>query len=187
MVNASVVAGYLTMWLVLRLAALRLAKPARARSGSPWLTRLVLVYCFVFSVGFVAATSWSVGNNVAVDSTRLGLGIFVVAVALMTDAMCLHSLRPFYSLEIELKPGHTVTRSGLYRVVRHPIYLSNMFGFLGLCILMNHWAAWLALPAQVVGFFLMARREEYFLVRHLGKVYVRYRADVRWMLIPGVL
>ncbi|HUW17888.1 MAG TPA: isoprenylcysteine carboxylmethyltransferase family protein [Sedimentisphaerales bacterium] len=187
MVRTVTVAAYLALWLVLRWTALRLSKPARVRRISPWFTRLVLAYCFVFSVGFVAANTWSEGSNQQDNSVRLAMGIFMVALALVADTICLLSLCPFYSLEMEIKENHAVIESGLYRLVRHPIYLSNIIGFLGLCILMNHWAAWVASPAQVIGFFLMAREEELFLISHLGKEYERYRADVRWILIPGIL
>ena len=187
MISTVAVVGYLALWLVLRLMALRMSKPAHVMRGSPWFTRLVLAYCFVFSIGFVAANTWSGGGNWQENPVRLAMGISMVTLALVTDAVCLLSLRPFYSLEMEIKQDHAVIKSGFYRLVRHPIYLSNIIGFLGLCILMNHWAAWVASPAQVIGFFLMAREEELFLISHLGKEYERYRADVRWMLIPGIL
>jgi len=138
-------------------------------------------------VGFVAINIWSEGGNWQENSVRLAIGIFMVALALAVDSICLLSLLPLYSLEMEVKQDHAVIKSGFYRLVRHPIYSSNIIGFLGLCILMNHWAAWVGLPAQVIGFFLMVKKEELFLIGHLGQEYERYRVDVRWMLIPGIL
>jgi len=88
---------------------------------------------------------------------------------------------------IAREASYTLIKSGLYRFVRHPIYLGNILGFIGLCILMNHWVAWVASPAQVFGFFLMARDEERFLISHVGNEYESYRAAVRWMLIPGIV
>lgn len=184
MIGATAISAYLIFWLLLRLIALRMSKPARVARKSPWFTRIVLAYCFFFSVGFVAAYTWSAGSNE--DLVRLAIGIIMIVLALASDAICLFSLLPFYSLEMEIKKDHAVIMSGLYRFVRHPIYLSNIVGFCGLCILMNSWAAWVALPAQVIGFFLMAREEELFLISHLGKEYEKYRRDVRWMLIPGL-
>ena len=186
MVSTVTIAGYLVLWLGLRLIALRISKPANVMRGSPWFTRLVLAYCFVFSVGYIAVNTWSAGGNFHENPVRLVIGIFMVVLALAADTMCLFSLCPLYSLEMEIKEDHAVIKSGLYRFVRHPIYLSNIVGFFGLCILMNSWAAWVALPAQVIGFFLMAWEEELFLISHLGKEYEKYRATVRWMLIPGL-
>lgn len=186
MIGTVAISGYLVFWLLLRLIALRMSKPARATRRSPWFTRIVLAYCFVFSVGFVAAYTWSARGDFNENFVRLAIGIIMIVLALASDAICLFSLRPFYSLEMEIKKDHAVIKSGLYRFVRHPIYLSNIVGFCGLCILMNSWPAWVALPAQVIGFFLMAREEELFLISHLGKEYEKYRNDVRWMLIPGL-
>ena len=187
MLSTYAIAAYLLTWWLLRLAALRMSKPTQVGQKSPWFTWLALVYCFSISVGFVAFRSFSGGGDSPENLLRVGVGIFIVILALAMDAMSLASLRPLYSLEIAVKSDHTVIRDGAYRILRHPIYLSNILGFLGLCTLMNRWEAWVALPAQVVGFVLMARKEESFLVRHLGNKYLKYRDEVRWMLLPGLL
>jgi len=96
-------------------------------------------------------------------------------------------LGDLYSLERGVKSDHIVVRRGMYQLIRHPIYLSNVVGYLGVCLLLNHWVAWVGLVAQSGGFVFMARHEEAFLVHHLGGMYEQYRRDVRWMFIPGVL
>jgi len=186
MIGAIAISGYLVFWLLFRLIAMQKSKPARVTRRSPWFTRIVLAYCFIFSASFVVSNTWLVGDGYNENLVRLAIGIIIIVLALISDAICLFSLSPFYSLEIGIKQDHAVIKSGLYRFVRHPIYFGNIVGFFGLCILMDSWAAWAALPAQVIGLFLMAREEELFLISHLGKEYENYRSDVRWMLIPGL-
>ena len=110
MVSVYVVAGYLVLWLVLRLAALRSSKPGTVVRRSPWLTRLVLVYCFVLSVFFVAAKTWLEDGNWEENPVRLAIGICIAGVALVADTLCMRSLCPFYSLEMEIKPDHAVIK-----------------------------------------------------------------------------
>lgn len=187
MFAAVAVAFYLVCWSLLRITALLMAKPARSRKRSPWFTRVVLTYCFIFSVGFVAASTWSGGGMHNDNPVRLIIGGVLVLLALITDSCCLLSLRSLYALEMEIKECHVVVRSGLYRFIRHPIYLSNIVGFIGLCTLMNHWAAWVVVPAHMFCFLLMARAEESFLIFHLGQAYEKYRAETRWMFLPGII
>lgn len=187
MLAASAVAGYLFLWLMLRAMALRLAEPATAAKRSPWMTRIALAYCFLCAVALVVAKLWSEWGNPHDGLVRLSVGIALASAGLLVDAICLRSLSTLYSLEMAIKKNHTVVRTGPYRLVRHPIYFSNILGFIGVCILLNHWAAWGGLAAQVVGFVVMGRREEAFLIAHLGEPYERYCRDVRWMLIPGIM
>ena len=185
--SALTVATYLLVWLLLRLAALRGAKPARIRSGAPWVTRVVLVYCFALSSAFVAINSWQPGKDAAVHPLPAAIGLVLLVLSLVLSVTSLLHLGSSYSLEIELKDGHSVTRSGPYRIVRHPIYLSDVVGFLGLCLVINWWQAWIVLPGVLLSLYLMAKKEESFLLQHLGTEYENYKTDVRRMLMPGIL
>lgn len=187
MLQTIAVAGYLVLWLALREVALRAATPATAVRPSPWITRVALGYCF-FTAAILSVTPvWSDWRPHDIGLIQISTGALLLVLALVADAACLRSLGSLYSLEMAVKQGHVVVRDGLYRFVRHPIYLSNIIGYLGVCLLLVHWIVWVGLAAQVAGFIAMARHEERFLVGHLGDVYEQYRWDVRWMLIPGVL
>ena len=187
MVGATAVAGYLLLWLALRAIALRFATTATVVRRSPWLTRIALGYSFLCALALAVMRLWPGFDRPELGLERLSAGIAMVALSLVAEAVCLRSLGDLYSLEMAVKSNHVVIRTGMYRLVRHPIYVSNIVGYVGVCLLLGHWAAWVGLVAQAVGFVSMAQREEEFLVKHLGNTYEQYRRQVRWMFVPGVL
>jgi protein-S-isoprenylcysteine O-methyltransferase Ste14 len=83
-------------------------------------------------------------------------------------------------------PGNRGVRDGgMYRIVRHPLYASELIALLGTVLVSPspwNWTIWILECALQVA---RARAEENF----LGKdpVYRAYRARVRYRLIPGVV
>jgi protein-S-isoprenylcysteine O-methyltransferase Ste14 len=71
-----------------------------------------------------------------------------------------------------------VVRTGVFAIVRHPMYLSEIlfyFGLLAASISLIAGGAWLL----VIGFLHgIARREESLLLKRFGNEYARYRRDV---------
>lgn len=75
-------------------------------------------------------------------------------------------------------------RGGLYRVVRHPIYATQVVILVGV-VLANPSPLNAALALGAVGFQLLRiRSEERFLRAHTS--YDGYAAAVRWRLVPGL-
>jgi len=83
-----------------------------------------------------------------------------------------------------LPANRGVREHGLYRVVRHPIYLGYLITHIG--FLAAHPSAWNAAVLLVgdVALLVRALYEEQTLVR--DPQYVRYCQNVRWRIIPGV-
>jgi protein-S-isoprenylcysteine O-methyltransferase Ste14 len=81
--------------------------------------------------------------------------------------------------------GHTVVNTGVYRVVRHPMYAGLIPTQVGMCLWLQSYAA--ALLAVVPIGILVARivLEERLLGGEL-EGYDAYMAKVRYRLIPGV-
>lgn len=77
-----------------------------------------------------------------------------------------------------------VKTGGLYRYVRHPLYLSYIIAFLGYVV--NHPTAWnIGIYAAAVDLWVLRLlAEERFLFR--DPQYRDYAAQVRWRLLPGV-
>ncbi|HAK54052.1 MAG TPA: hypothetical protein DCP38_01020 [Acidobacteria bacterium] len=85
-----------------------------------------------------------------------------------------------------LLPAHRgIVVSGMYRLVRHPIYLGYLVTHLA--FLCAHPLAWnlTVLAAADLALVVRASLEERTLVRDPD--YARYRAGVRWRLVPGLL
>jgi protein-S-isoprenylcysteine O-methyltransferase Ste14 len=111
---------------------------------------------------------------------RVGTAIQLAGIIMVIASLL--SLRRSFAVV----PGNRGVRvGGLYRVVRHPIYISELIALLGTVLVsptgMN-WALWLAVCGLQ---FARASAEEEFL--SADPVYRAYRGRVRYRLIPGVL
>jgi protein-S-isoprenylcysteine O-methyltransferase Ste14 len=85
-----------------------------------------------------------------------------------------------------LDPPKIVVRSGLYRWVRNPMYVSNLFTLLGESLLYQSWAVALWTVVAGLGFHLfVVLYEEPHLARTFGAEYEAYLASVpRWLPRP---
>ena len=84
---------------------------------------------------------------------------------------------------LHYRPASSLIQSGLYRVSRNPIYVSGLLLQLGIALLMNNVWIILLVPVSKLLFdrYVIAREESY-LERAYGEVYVDYtRAVRRWL------
>ncbi len=89
------------------------------------------------------------------------------------------------TVRIQTERGHTVCRSGPYRLVRHPGYLAFIAqGFATALLLGSPWAL---VPAALAAALMVARTvlEDRTLRAELTG-YADYATAVRWRLLPGV-
>jgi protein-S-isoprenylcysteine O-methyltransferase Ste14 len=118
-------------------------------------------------------------SGTAGDSS-IGYGMQLAGLVMLAGSLL--SLRRSFALV----PGNRGIRDGgLYRLVRHPMYLSELTILLGV-VVANPTIANVIIWAVECGLQLSrARAEEEFLAA--DPVYRTYRARVRYRLIPGVL
>jgi protein-S-isoprenylcysteine O-methyltransferase Ste14 len=109
-----------------------------------------------------------------------GASIFLLFVAVFqTDILSFVGVRQFFEEE---KPG-SLTTSGLYQFVRHPLYtFSLLILWLSPSMSLNSLIVYAALTLYV---FIGIVFEEQKLLREYGETYAKYRA-VTPMLIPGL-
>lgn len=81
--------------------------------------------------------------------------------------------------------GQAVVQDGMYRYIRHPMYLGIMVGFLGVPPVLNSW--WAMIPSvAIVGLFIYRTyREDRMLLEGLVG-YAEYAGRVRYRLLPGI-
>ncbi len=93
--------------------------------------------------------------------------LFVVGYAFQIYSITL--LGRYYSTLVEVQPNHKVIESGPYRFIRHPNYLGQMVGAVGLGMALQSWVSLLVLLVIGGGFFAYRiRNEEAFLVAEIG-------------------
>ena len=86
---------------------------------------------------------------------------------------------------MKVSAGQKVVDTGLYGLVRHPMYMATLLLFLSMPLILGSLLAFLVM---LVYPFIIARRirnEEEVLLRDLPG-YAAYRRKVRWRLVPGI-
>ena len=88
-----------------------------------------------------------------------------------------------WSGTVTLKQDHSLTRTGPYRLVRHPIYTGILTALLGSAIAEAERRGFAGLALIILAFLRKIAIEERFLIAQFGEAYARYRAEVS-ALIP---
>ena len=111
---------------------------------------------------------------------EVGVGVQVAGIVMVAAALL--SLQRSFAVV----PGNRGIRDGgLYRIVRHPMYISELVALLGVVLVspsVTNWAVWLCECGLQ---FARARAEEDFLAA--DPIYRAYRERVRNRLSPGLL
>ena len=112
----------------------------------------------------------------------LGAVLFLGAYALFAEVLRENT---WLSRTIEVQEGQSVVSTGLYGIVRHPMYAATLVLFLSMPIVLGSVPAFLVF---LVYPFIIAKRirnEEQVLTRELNG-YREYKRRVRWRLIPYI-
>lgn len=126
------------------------------RAGGPWLAS-----------GIYPQTPWS-----------FWIGSALVACGLGFAAWARIHLAGNWSGTVTLKQDHTLTCSGPYRFVRHPIYTGLLAAILGSAIATAEWRGVVAFALVLLAFLRKLTVEEELLTAEFGDAYLRYRAKV---------
>ena len=138
----------------------------------------------MFIAGFVVAGldfrfGWStVPTGVVITASVL----FLAAYALYAEVMRENA---FLSRTVKVEEGQTVVDTGLYGIVRHPMYTATIFLFLAMPLILGSWYAlliFLAYPAIII---LRLRDEEDLLARELPG-YTQYQQKVKYRILPFI-
>ena len=93
--------------------------------------------------------------------------LFVAGYAFQIYSITL--LGRYYSTLVEVQPDHNVIERGPYRFIRHPNYLGQTVGAVGLGLALQSWVSLLVLLVIGGSFFAYRiRNEEAFLVTEMG-------------------
>ena len=138
----------------------------------------------MFLVGFILAGLsfrfgwWMLPKWVSI----LGAVLFLISYALYAEVLRENT---WLSRTIEVQEGQTVVCSGLYGIVRHPMYAATLVLFLSMPLVLGSvWCllVFLAYPAIISKRLL---DEERFLLEELPG-YDEYMKKVKWRLVPFI-
>ena len=106
----------------------------------------------------------------------VGTGIFLSAMWLLWRTH--HDLGKNWSQTLEIRKGHQLITSGVYRYVRHPMYAAFLLWGLAQPLLLHNWiAGWSHLVAFLPLYILRVPREEQMMREQFGEAYQAYMAE----------
>lgn len=176
--------GFLACWWIPALRNRASLKRVPSRFGF-LTTPVVPAGILLVAIGVLAPDLYSV--RVLPDLLPVVIVGLLVAVLGMGFALWarLH-LGKNWSSRPAIRENHTITRTGPYAIVRHPIYTGILTAILGTAIATGSLLACVCLLVIGVLFLVKIRMEEQFLLEEFGEEYERYRMDVK-ALVPYVL
>lgn len=75
-----------------------------------------------------------------------------------------------------IRKNHELAMDGPYALVRHPLYVGNIFLLTGFALASGLWWSWILLVVILLGFYPPAiRREDAYLAERFEEVWVRWR------------
>ena len=138
----------------------------------------------MFLVGFVVAGldfrfSWS---QMPLPVTVAASALFLIAYALYAEVMRENA---YLSRTVKVEEGQTVVDTGLYGVVRHPMYMATVILFLMIPFVLGSWYAALVFAFYPVIIIARIKGEEDLLTRELPG-YAAYQKKVKYRMIPFI-
>lgn len=152
-----------------------------------WDRAVIRVYSVILIVFLVVSAldggryGWSV---VPLGVQVTGWISLVAAGAIVWHAMMVNAYLSSWA-RLQKDRGQVVVQEGMYRHIRHPMYLGIMIAFLGLPLVLGSW--WAMIPSVVIiGLFLYRTyREDEMLMEELAG-YAEYAKKVKYKLLPGL-
>lgn len=138
----------------------------------------------MFIAGFVVAGldfrfGWSNMPTWVVTAASV---LFLVAYALYAEVMRENA---YLSRTIKVEAGQTVVDTGLYGIVRHPMYMVTIMLFLMIPLVLGSWYALIAFACYPAIIVVRLKDEEALLTRELPG-YTEYKQKVKYRIIPFI-
>ena len=122
---------------------------------------------------------WIILPEIAV---YIGIAIFLLSYALFGEVL---RENRYLSRVIEVQKDQKVVDSGLYGIVRHPMYFATLFLFLSMPLVLNSLPSFIVMLSYIPIIVKRIRNEEEVLEKELSG-YKEYKRKVRYRLIPFI-
>jgi len=139
---------------------------------------LLLIAIFV-----VSALPLYPGGLVRSPMNIVGAVMFVAGLVITVSAQV--TMDKNYSWTLEIREGHTLVVGGLYRYVRHPIYLGTFIRIVSIPVFTSSLPGFVLALLSIPVLNYRIGIEEGMLVEEFGEEYERYR-ERTWRLFPYI-
>lgn len=149
-----------------------------AQKGVLAFSGLMFIGCFV-----VAGLDWRFGwSKVSLPVTIIASILFLAAYGLYAEVMRENA---YLSRTIKVEEGQKVVDTGLYGIVRHPMYSATLLLFLAMPLVLGSWYALIPMAFYPAIIIVRLLDEEKLLTRELPG-YEEYKQKVKYHLIPFI-
>ena len=149
-----------------------------AQKGVQSLSGLVFIAGFVLA-GLDFRFGWS---DVPLPVVIAASVVFLIGYGLYAEVMRENA---YLSRTVKVEEGQTVVSTGLYGVVRHPMYLASILMFLAIPLVMGSWYALIPFVFYPVLMVIRILDEEKLLTAELAG-YEEYKRKVKYRMIPFI-
>ena len=138
----------------------------------------------MFMAGFVVAGldyrfGWS---KMPLPVTITASVLFLLAYVLYAEVMRENA---YLSRTVKVEEGQTVVDTGLYGIVRHPMYMATVLLFLMIPVVLGSWYALIVFAFYPAIIIVRLKDEEELLTRELPG-YAEYKQKVKYRIIPFI-
>jgi protein-S-isoprenylcysteine O-methyltransferase Ste14 len=177
-------------WGVIRYRYARRASRNRQIEEHDQIYEIVLLtLAFVGYVGVPAlylTTSWLSFGDYPLQPILFWAGIATNLAALWLFWRSHADLGRNFSIKLVIRERHALVTSGVYRLIRHPMYTSFLLWSLGQLLLLPNWVTGLAgLFGFCIMYFPRIRREEKLMLKAFGNDYREYMMRTK-RLVPYI-
>ena len=171
--------AFVIAWVVLRLRPRRRARQTPVRYSARGAREFALLGASLTGLGIVPCVYLATGvprfADYPVVPVLSYLGIAVDLACLWLIQRTHRDLGRNWSVSLDLRERHTLVTTGIYAMVRHPMYAGFWLMALAQVLLLPNWIAG---PAGLVGFGILffgrVRREEEMMIAAFGDEYRSY-------------
>ena len=124
-------------------------------------------------------------DGLFIFSVQNFVGVALIVIGLTIELVAQITLRHSYSSTLVIREDHQLITHGVYRFIRHPIYLGVILVFIGFAVYASSLYGLLVMSALIPVFLNRIRMEERLLTEEFGDEYRTYKEATR-KLIPFV-
>ena len=161
-----------------------LAKRLDAKEKQATQKSVLALSGLMFIAGFVIA-----GLDYRFGWSKMPLGVTIASSVLFLLAYALYAEvmreNAYLSRTIKVEKGQTVVDTGLYGIVRHPMYMATILLFLMMPLVLGSWYAFIIFAFYPVIIIVRLQDEEKLLTRELPG-YAAYKQKVKYRISPFI-
>jgi len=154
--------------------------PVVKKSKVDTFTMLLFFVAFYFVVRFRVG---QINLPTALQLGLLGVGLIVIVLGTIVNIVGRFNLSTNWANHIKIYSSHTFVQSGMYRLVRHPLYASLIWMFFAASLVYANWLGALLTAAIFVPMMYYRARQEEELLQRRFKQYAAYKQKVK-MFVP---